>query len=380
MVSSAKHLRVLHICQRDDLATGGAARVAVEYVKRLPNYEVDARCLFLYGSPGYFQSELGVSAHYLGIKNSQDFGKFGRLTKFIKQFQPDIIHHHDGLLWSHLLTFFHPGIFKVTHAHLGANSNSFSPRNIVAAWLQRQSTNLLICITEDTRNSQIEQGGYKQNRTYVLYNGVERSRFKPPTPTQIAFARKNFQLTEHARVVGFVGRLHCEMKGTDDFLRMIALLPSNYVGLVVGSGPDADQLKQLAQTLKISQRVVFTGIIENTAVAYHAMNVFCLTSHWEPFGLVVAEAMACGLPIVSLSCTGGVNELLTKETGFLLPDRDLEKMAQAAIEAVEHPEVGRERSINSRLRLQQYHDWDNNTSKLANLYKNLLPLTSNLAK
>lgn len=372
-------LRCLHICQRDDLATGGAVRVAVEYVKRLSSFDIDAQCLFLYGSPSYFQSELGSRAHYLSIQNSQDFGKFGRLTKFIQKFQPDIIHHHDGLLWSHLLTFFHPGIFKVTHAHLGANSKT-SFRGIVATWLQRQSTNLLICITEHTRNSQIEQGGYKQNRTYVLYNGVDRLRFKPATPTQIAFARKNFQLTEHARVVGFVGRLHCEMKGTDDFLRVIALLPTNYVGLVVGSGPDADELKQLAQTLKISERVVFTGIIENTAVAYHAMDVFCLTSHWEPFGLVVAEAMACGLPIVGLSCTGGVNELLTKETGFLLPNRDLEKMAQAVIEAVEHPEFGRRRSINSKLRLQQYHDWDNNTLKLANLYKSLLPLTSNVAQ
>ncbi|WP_208344638.1 hypothetical protein, partial [Aetokthonos hydrillicola] len=119
MLNSSKQLRVLHICQRDDIATGGSVRVAAEYVKRLPNHEVDAHCLFLYGSPGYFQSELDKRAHYLNIKNSRDILKFGRLSKFLQQFQPQIIHHHDGLLWSHLLTFFHPGKIKIAHAHLG---------------------------------------------------------------------------------------------------------------------------------------------------------------------------------------------------------------------------------------------------------------------
>lgn len=371
-------LKCLHLCQRDDPACGGAVRVAVEYVKRLSSFDIDAHCLFLYGPPSYFQSELGDRSHYLGIQNSHDFLKFQRLSKFLQQFKPDIIHHHDGLLWSHLLTFFHPGIFKVTHAHLGVNSKSLFSRGEIAAWLQRQSTNLLICITECTRKNQIEQGGYLPHRTYVLYNGVDRNRFHPPTLTQQASTRKQFEISQRVFVVGFVGRLHCGMKGTDDFLRMIALLPTNYVALVVGSGPDADELKQLAKTLKISERVVFTGILEKTAIAYHAMDVFCLTSHWEPFGLVVAEAMACGLPIVGLSCTGGVNELLTKETGFLIPNRDLEKMAQAVVEVVEHPKVWHQRSIYAKLQLQQNHDWENNTSKLANLYKNFLPSTTNL--
>jgi glycosyltransferase involved in cell wall biosynthesis len=368
-----KQLRVLHICQRDDPATGGAVRVAAEYVKRLPNYEVDAHCLFLYGSPGYFHAELGEHrTHYLDIKNSGEFLKFGRLPKFLREFQPDIIHHHDALLWSNLFTFFHPGVVKVAHAHLCAGNLSGRFSGFIAAWLQRQSTNILICITENTRKSQIEQGGYLPNRTHVLYNGVDCDLFYPPTLTERAVARNQFGLPSDVPVIGFVGRLDYTMKGADDFLRLIALLPPHYRALVVGSGPNANELKQLAVTLGITERVIFAGTVEKPTVAYHSMNVFCLTSHWEHFGLVVAEAMACRVPVVGLSCTGGVNELLTPETGCILSNRDLEAMAQAVIDAIEHPEKWHQRHTKAESLLKQNHDWGKNAFNLSNLYKELL--------
>lgn len=366
-------MRVLHICQRDDPATGGAVRVASEYVKRLPKYEVDAHCLFLYGSPGYFQSELGDErTHYLGIHNSQDFLKFGRLSNFLREFQPQIIHHHDGLLWSNFLTLFHPGIVKVAHAHLSAANGSLLSRTALAAELQRQSSDLLVCITENTRKSQIEQGKYLPNRTQVLYNGVDCDRFYPPTVNEKAIARSQFGLPSDAVVVGFVGRLHCQMKGTDDFLKAIAFLPSNFWALVVGSGSDADYLKQLAARLGIAERVVFAGTVEKPTAAYHSMDIFCLTSHWEPFGLVVAEAMACQVPVVGFACAGGVNELLSPETGCVLSNRDPQAMAQAVIEAVEHPERSHQRQTKAESLLKRNHDWEQNALTLAHLYRKLL--------
>lgn len=366
-------MKVLHICQRDDPATGGAVRVAAEYVKRLAKYQVEAHCLFLYGSPGYFQSELGEDCtHYLGLQSSRDFLKFRRLLSFVHKFQPQIIHHHDGLLWSHLLTFSHPGVIKVAHAHLNAENGSIVSRGALAAWLQRHSTDLLICITENTQKSQIEQGGYLANRTHVLYNGVDRDRFYPPTATERAIARRELGLPSDVPVIGWVGRLHCQMKGTDDFLRAIAHLPSHYWALVVGSGPDADYLQQLAASLGIAERVVFTGIVEKPTVAYHAMDVFCLTSHEEPFGLVVAEAMACQIPVVGFACKGGVNELLTPETGCVLPYRDLEAMANSVIEAVEYPERWHQRHTKATSVLEHNHNWEKNASHLAHLYKERL--------
>ncbi|MBE9041621.1 glycosyltransferase family 4 protein, partial [Oscillatoriales cyanobacterium LEGE 11467] len=190
-----------------------------------------------------------------------------------------------------------------------------------------------------------------------------------------AIARTQLGIPDGVSVVGWVGRLHCSMKGTDDFLRVVALLPDRFWGLVVGSGPDLDALKRLAVSLGIDRRVVFTGLLENPAIANRAMDVFCLTSHWEPFGLVVAEAMACAVPVVGFPCTGGVNELLTPETGCVLPDRNLPAIARAIVEAVEHPDLWhlhRERAISQ---LKERHNWEQNTAHLALAYQQLFRFT-----
>ncbi|MBW4517630.1 MAG: glycosyltransferase family 4 protein [Timaviella obliquedivisa GSE-PSE-MK23-08B] len=377
-------LKVLHICQRDDIATGGAARVAVEYVKRLPAHEVDAHCLFLYGEPGPFQTELSDSlqgkstqrAHYLGLQDSRDVLKMGRLRAFIQQFQPHILHHHDGLLWSHLLTFIHPGILKVVHAHLGANRpGSQMSRSSLASWVQQKSTDLLICITEDTCKSQIEWGGYNSEKTCVLYNGVDSDRFYPASVEDRLYSRQQFSLPNNVFVVGFVGRLHSAMKGTDDFLRVISLLPTNFWGLVVGDGPDAASLRELATALGVENRVIFTGVLEQTTSAYHAIDSFCLTSHWEPFGLVVAEAMACQVPVIGFACEGGVREILNPDTGYVLPKRDLRAMAATIHEAVYSSEQQRIHRFNAQSLLERHHQWMHNSEKLARLYQKLMAHT-----
>ncbi len=370
MVSSSKDLKVLHICQRDDAATGGAARVAVEYVKRLHDYDIDAHCLFLYGQPGFFGSELGDRAHYLNIANSRDALNFGRLVSFMHEFQPDFIHHHDGLLWTQLLTFFHPGVLKFAHAHLDATSdNTWPNRGNIAAWVQLHSTDLLVCITESTRSSYVKQGGYSYTNTKVIYNGVDRSQFYPPSSAEKLAARKQFGLPENAFIVGYVGRLHCVMKGTDDFLRVISLLPDKFWALVVGSGPDSEYLHNLATELNIADRVVFAGTVNRTTSAYHALDVFCMTSHYEPFGLVAAEAMSCRVPVVGFACTGGVGELLNHSTGAVIQNRDISAMADTIVESVDRLEQWDRYHQNARSLLESNHDWDKNVLNLANLYK-----------
>jgi glycosyltransferase involved in cell wall biosynthesis len=363
-------LKVLHICQRDDPATGGAARVAVEFIKRLPQHDIDAHCLFLYGEPSYFQTELGDRAHYLRLHSSKDFRHFDRLRQFIRQFDPQILHHHDGLAWSHALTFFHPNIVKVAHAHLPAPPPR--SRGQIAAWLQRFSTDLLLCITEDTQSNQITQGGYTQGKTQVLYNGVDRDRFQPASEIAKSNARTQLGLPQANPVIGFVGRLHCTMKGVDDFLRVIQRLPPNYHGLVVGEGPDMETLKQLATELDLANRVKFTGLLKDPTVAYQAMDIFCLTSHWEPFGLVVAEAMACQIPIIGFECPGGIKELLCQDTGIILPNRDLLLMVNSIVNTIKHPNQYQDLNRQAYLRLQIMFDWEKNTDRLAHIYRCLL--------
>jgi glycosyltransferase involved in cell wall biosynthesis len=341
----------------------------------LSNYDIDAHCLFLYGDPGSFQIELGSTrTHYLGLINSREILKFKRLVKFISEFQPNIVHHHDGLLWPHIMTFCHPNYIKFAHAHLDAMDDGTFSRGTIAARCQRYSTDMLICITNYGRISQITQGKYAELRTRVIYNGVNREHFYPPNLAEKLEARGRFGLPEQASIIGFVGRLDCAMKGVDDFIRMAVYLPDGYIAVVIGTGPDIEELKRLSQTLDVEEKVVFSGLVHDIRTAYFAIDVLCLTSHHEPFGLVVAEAMACHIPVVGFACSGGVNELLSPNTGWVVNQREPQLLAKAVIEAIEDREMRQERTNDAEKRLNKNHDWNKSSIKLVELYQQLVTL------
>ena len=262
-------------------------------------------------------------------------------------------------------------MIKVAHAHLCANNLSGKLRGAIAAWVQRQSTDLLICITKDTQTSQIEIGGYKREHTKVIYNGINQSCFYPPNLTEQRQARDRLGLPQKALVVGYVGRLDCTMKGADDFLKTFALLPDDFYALVVGDGCDREYLQQLTKTLKIAKRVLFTGVLAETRIAYHAMDIFCLTSHWEHFGLVVAEAIACQVPVVGFKCIGGVNELLDNLNCKFIAPRNHQLLAQTIIYITKYPKNHLNQQKEAIQLLKQNYNWQKNTLELNLLYREL---------
>ena len=114
-----------------------------------------------------------------------------------------------------------------------------------------------------------------------------------------------FGFDPYDEVVGFVGRLHDEHKGCLDFVDVVGHLPKHYKGLVIGSGPDEAAMRARAEILGLEGRIVFAGLLNQTVDAYHAMSVFCFLSRYEAFGLTIAEAMACEIPVVGFECPGG---------------------------------------------------------------------------
>ncbi len=137
----------------------------------------------------------------------------------------------------------------------------------------------------------------------------------------------------------FVGRLSAQ-KGADDLLRALALLVAQrpLVRLtIVGAGAEDAALRELADALDITGRVTFLGALAPAQVAaeYRRASVLAVPSSTgrrgeeEGFGLVAAEAMAAGLPVVVTS-TGGLTDIVTEgQTGLLVPAREPRAMAAA---------------------------------------------------
>ena len=365
-------MKVIHIYQRDDPSTGGAVRVAVELVKRLSEYDIDARLLFLYGNRGPFGNQLRDRCDYLGLKNSRDVLRFSRLLKYISQQQPNIIHHHDDLLWPQLLTLHHPGYKKIIHAHGGGTAKPQPLKIRLIYTCQRYSTDAVACITQEAQASQYRNVGFAKEILYAVPNGVDLNHYTAPSLEEKFLARETLGLPKDAPVVGFVGRLHNVMKGADDFLRVIAALPSEFWGLVAGAGPDLENLKRQAQKLEISDRTCFTDLLSDPLIAYQAMDIFCFTSRHEPFGLTILEAMACNVPVVGFRCPGGSGEILSMTTGVVIENRDIHQMAAAVKSAYRQEPPWAERLIAARTLLETRYNWDASAAIVANLYRSLV--------
>ncbi|QIB53348.1 glycosyltransferase [Pseudomonas sp. OIL-1] len=127
-----------------------------------------------------------------------------------------------------------------------------------------------------------------------------------------AEARQQLKLPQNAWIVGNVGRLHPDkdqatlIKG---FAAALTDLPKNSCLAILGRGRLEKELKSLAIQLNISKRVFFVGEVPDARRYFKAFDVFVLSSDHEPFGMVLLEAMAAGVPVVSSDC-GGAREVV----------------------------------------------------------------------
>jgi glycosyltransferase involved in cell wall biosynthesis len=143
-----------------------------------------------------------------------------------------------------------------------------------------------------------------------------------------ALARQTLGLPQDAFVIGNVGRLHADKDQSTllrGFARALPQLPMGTLLLIIGSGALHDRLLAQAAELGISDRVRFTGQVPHARSLFAAFDLFVLSSDHEPFGMVLLEAMAAGVPVMATDCGGAPEIVRRAEQRFGL--RDAEDLA-----------------------------------------------------
>jgi glycosyltransferase involved in cell wall biosynthesis len=158
--------------------------------------------------------------------------------------------------------------------------------------------------------------GYRGPLTIIPQVGVEPDIFKPDERPRDS---SDF-------VIGYAGRF-VEEKGVDLLLQALAGLTGEWRAELVGSGPEQTRLIELAQRLKLADRVRFLPWMPSaqTVDYYHAIDVLVLPSHSRPnwkeqFGRVLVDAMACGVPVVGSTC-GEIPNVIGA-AGLIFPEGD----------------------------------------------------------
>jgi glycosyltransferase involved in cell wall biosynthesis len=162
----------------------------------------------------------------------------------------------------------------------------------------------------------------------VIYNGIDVKSFE-----------SNEIVRNDVPVVGNLGRCSPE-KGQDMLLQVAAKLKQRGVICkfkIGGDGPLLRSLKEQASQLGIAEMIDFTGFVENPKNFLRSIDIFVLSSHWEGFGYVVAEAMASSKPVVAFEVSSLPELIENEQTGFLVPFADVDLMADAIETLVNDP-------------------------------------------
>jgi D-inositol-3-phosphate glycosyltransferase len=219
----------------------------------------------------------------------------------------------------------------------------------------------------------------------VIPCGTDTSNFHLMSKTD---ARQRIGLDWDGKVVLYVGRFD-PRKGIETAVRACAKLQSELASLdgqdfklvIVGGssddrtdGAERARIEQIVSDKGLSERTIFAGQVGHDLLPfyYSAADVCVIPSHYEPFGLVAIEAMACGTPVVASNVGGLKFTVLPEETGLLAPPKDADAFAHAIQRILSDDLWAKKLRKQSSTNVNERFSWNGVGIQLSDLYRQLL--------
>ncbi|MEY2692525.1 MAG: hypothetical protein RIT03_915 [Bacteroidota bacterium] len=151
---------------------------------------------------------------------------------------------------------------------------------------------------------------------------------------------------------------HTHQKGFDRLLQCWATIVKtnpDWSLEIYGKADEKQGMFQLAKQLQIENNVRFFEPVPDIATRFLASSVFAFSSRFEGFGMVLIEAMACGVPCVSYDCPCGPKDIIrSDEDGFLVPNHDLDDFTQKLLQLIENQELRNKMGAQAKINVQRY--------------------------
>lgn len=220
------------------------------------------------------------------------------------------------------------------------------------------------------------RSGIPAEKVSVIHNGVDLERFRPPADKleKAEWKRRLFNADESVTVITYIGQL-TEEKGLLVYLEAIrGMLPKHedMLFVFVGAGPLEEHLVRYIKELK-NNRVRFLGFRNDAEVILKASDLVIVPSVWqEAFGLVIGEALACGVPVIG-SRIGGIPEvILDQRCGILTTPGDVDELTKAIEKLVYDNKLRDSFSAQGRKHVEKKFDLKLQVSETLKLYHHCL--------
>ncbi len=314
---------------------------AQEFLAR--GHEVQIVSLTTLGPMGLRARDLGIPTTSLEMpRGIPDPRGLLQLARLIRAWRPDVLHSH------------------MVHANLMARAvRLVAPVPVLVStihniyeggWLLMGAyrlTNGLVdhmtIISEAAAERFVREGIVPPHLLRVVANGVDSALYRQPAGFRDR-VRQDLGVGQAFAWLA-VGRFEIA-KDYPNMLRAFALVRQRHpetVLLLAGRGALQDETEALARELHLDSAVRFLGVRDDVPALLNAADGYVMSSAWEGLPMVLLEASASGLPVVTTNVGGNAEAVLDGETGFLVAPRDHQKLASAMTRVMELPAGERER-------------------------------------
>lgn len=307
----------------------------------------------------------------------------GAIRRHLHEFNPDIIHAHQPFLlgdaalraareWARPLVFTHHTMYEDYTHYVPGNQERLRQFVIRLSTDYANFCDHVIAPSESVAEL-IRRRGVESTIT-VIPTGIDPAFFAGGNGRKI---REELGIPASSKVIGHLGRLAPE-KNLDYLAEAIAVYLGQKAGagrycLIVGGGPSEDRIVTIFQDRGVADRLYMAGkrTGQELANAYAAMDLFAFASKTETQGMVLAEAMAAGKPVIALDAPGAREVVHSSAVGRLLPgDADAEAFAGALAEFPLTGDAYRKHSEAAAARAREFSR-EHCTRRLTGVYERL---------
>ncbi len=351
-------MKVLQII--NNLGSGGAESMLINflnYAKGKAHFDL----LLLVDDKSVYNLPEEINILTINPKGKRySFIKLFRLLKLIRKEKYDIVHTHlfPSQYYPAVIKFLLPKNTKlVTTEHNTTNNRRRFLITKLIDYLIYSLYNHVVFISQGVKMQFEKDFPLLKHKGSVINNGISLEIFKPRTNKRIKDTIKLLMVASFSK-----------QKDHLTLIKAFKLLDNKYELSLVGEGEQLNKMKNYVDKLQLSEKVHFLGFQKNIADIYSQHDIFILSSNWEGFGLVAAEAMASGLPVIA-SNVDGLNEVV-KGAGILFPPKDYEELASAIGKVAKDEKLYNELANKGLSRAKNY-DIKNLVDKTLSLYKHL---------
>lgn len=368
-----RRIRVAHVIETVWLGGVEQTRLALARGLDPERFEQILICTRAFGElPARFE-EAGCAVRTVGAFQKRiDWAVICRVRSILRDFKPDIVH---GGVFEGVTAAVIAGRLESIPVVLGEETSDPVGRratgHLFFAALAMGCTRV-VAVSSFVEDYLLKRLRLPRSKVVLVENGIVYT--KPTTSSRIRDLRKRLGLTDDQFVIGTVSRLSEWHKRVGDAIRAVALLKERMPQLrlvIVGTGPDEEMLKALAESFEISDRVIFAGYQPETRPYFDCFDVFVHIPGSEAFGLVAAEAMMAGRPVIATRVGGLAGIVVDGETGTLVEAGNVAQIAFAIEEMAGDSDRRGAMGRAGRIRAEQHFSQDRYVRDIAKLYFSL---------